>query len=61
MLQHACERTSQQVVRWHPERSRMSGASHKSELSIGELNGTCGVSTMLLLMAPHQRPMPMPS
>ena len=61
MRQHACEQTSQQMLRWHPERSRVSGAAHKSELSMSELNGTCDVSTMLLLLEPLQRKMPMPS
>ena len=58
---HACERTNQQAVRWPPERSRLAGAAHKSELSMGELNGTCAASTMSLSLEPLQRTMPMQS
>jgi hypothetical protein len=61
MHQHACERTNGQAVSSDPERSRVTVASHTSELSTDELNGTYDASMMLPVLVPLQRAMPMPS
>ena len=59
MRWHACKWTGQYAIGWHPERSRLVGTVHTSDLLKSELSSTCDVTTMLLLMEPLQHEMPM--